>query len=80
MEDEIKKQLTRDLFGNGIDFFDFDYPEGCKCKTSLANVLEEDVPEKYFLSDEKTQKLLMSLGDSKEKATTTSEEFTEWGG
>lgn len=35
--------------------------------SSLSDILEDQVPEKYFLSDEKTQKLLMSLGEEKKE-------------
>jgi hypothetical protein len=32
--------------------------EVSKCEVILSSILEEDVPEKYFLSDKVTQRLL----------------------
>jgi hypothetical protein len=47
---------------------------------SLSQVLEDAVPEKYFLSDEKTAKLLMSLEDSHSPEKINGTESTELGG
>lgn len=47
---------------------------------SLSDILEDQVPEKYFLSDEKTATLLKSLESSTSKEMTTSKECMELGG
>ncbi|MHA7962855.1 DNA (cytosine-5-)-methyltransferase [Paenibacillus sp. CAU 1782] len=51
----------------GVRTFNFDWPEDSAVTTRLRDVLETDVDEKYYLSDEKTAKLLVQLkerGDS----------------
>lgn len=46
---------------NNINTFNFQWPTNNKVTTKLADILEENPDEKYYLSDEKTAKLLARL-------------------
>lgn len=47
----------------GVRTFNFDWPENIEVTTRLRDVLETDVDEKYYLSDEKTAKLVAQLSE-----------------
>lgn len=47
----------------GIKTFNFDWPTNNTVTTKLLDILEDTVDEKYYLSDEKTTKLLTQLRD-----------------
>lgn len=47
----------------GIKSFNFDWPAQEEVTTRLRDILETDVDEKYYLSDEKTSKLVAQLSE-----------------
>lgn len=47
----------------GVKTFNFDWPEEGEVTTRLRDVLEAQVDEKYYLSDDKTAKLVAQLGE-----------------
>jgi DNA (cytosine-5)-methyltransferase 1 len=49
---------------NGIKTFNFDWPEQTEVTTRLRDILEDNVDEKYYLSEEKTAKLVAQLNNS----------------
>ncbi|MDH5159845.1 DNA cytosine methyltransferase [Heyndrickxia oleronia] len=46
-----------------VKTFNFDYPEQTEVTTRLRDILESDVDERYYLSEEKTAKLVAQLND-----------------
>lgn len=46
---------------NWADVFNFDWPEQGEVSTRLRDILETEVDEKYYLSDDKTAKLVAQL-------------------
>lgn len=53
--------------------FNFDYPEQTEVTTRLKDILEDVVDEKFYISDEKTAKLVAQLEESGSEAETNSE-------
>lgn len=47
----------------GVKTFNFDWPEQTEVTTRLRDILEENVDEHYYLSEEKTAKLVAQLND-----------------
>ena len=56
--DQLKKRF---LCNPKIKFFAFSFPTGTPSILSLSDILEENVPEKYFLSRKTEEKILESL-------------------
>src|SRR5690554_1716122 len=50
----------------GVRTFNFDWPEQTEVRTRLRDFLEEDVDEKYYLSDDKTAALVKQLEEKAE--------------
>jgi DNA (cytosine-5)-methyltransferase 1 len=48
---------------NGIKTFNFDWPEQTEVTTRLRDILEDNVDERFYLSEEKTAKLVAQLND-----------------
>lgn len=46
---------------NGVKTFNFDWPEQTEVTTRLRDILEDNVDERYYLSEEKTAKLVAQL-------------------
>ena len=57
------KRRIREL--EGIKSFNFDWPEQAKTTKRLRDILEKNVDEKYYLSKEKTEKLVSQLDEKK---------------
>jgi DNA (cytosine-5)-methyltransferase 1 len=52
---------------DGVKTFNFEWPEQTEVTTRLRDILETEVDDKYYLSDEKTAKLVAQL-DGKERS------------
>jgi len=65
--------------GNGRDWENIYIKEVEQCKTTLSSILEEQVSDKYFLSDKQTIKLKESImnHDNKSQSLMMSEELTK---
>lgn len=50
----------------GVKTFNFDWPAQCEVTTRLRDILEDNVDEKYYLSEEKTAKLVAQLEERTE--------------
>ena len=46
---------------DGVKTFNFDWPPQTEVTTRLRDILEDNVDEKYYLSEEKTEKLIQQL-------------------
>lgn len=46
------------------DFIDFEFPESVQLTTVMKDYLEEEVDEKYYINNEKSQKLIAELIES----------------
>lgn len=53
----------------GVKTFNFDFPANDTVTTRLRDILETDVDEKYYLDEEKTEKLVAQLDDRETKDT-----------
>ena len=53
--------------------FNFDYPEQTEVTTRLKDILEDVVDEKFYISDEKTEKLIAQLEENGSHTETNSE-------
>ena len=60
---KAKKRLSQI---DGIKTFNFDWPEQTEVTTRLRDILEDNVDEKYYLSEEKTAKLVAQLESHQE--------------
>lgn len=58
---DVVAKAKRRVQALGIRTFNFDWPENSEVTTRLRDVLEAQVDEKYYLSDEKTAKLIAQL-------------------
>lgn len=59
--DVVAKGKRRIAQLDGVKTFNFDYPEQIEVTTRLRDILETEVDEKYYLSEEKTAKLVAQL-------------------
>lgn len=59
----VAKGKRRIAAYDGVKTFNFDFPQQTEVTTRLRDVLETEVDEKYYLSDEKTAKLVAQLDD-----------------
>lgn len=59
--DVVAKGKRRIAQIDGVKTFNFDYPEQTEVTTRLRDILETDVDERYYLSEEKTAKLVAQL-------------------
>lgn len=57
------------LLDQDVRTFNFDWPEQSEVSSKLRDVLEKEVDEKYYLSDDKTASLVAQLEDSGEPNT-----------
>jgi DNA (cytosine-5)-methyltransferase 1 len=57
----VAKGKRRIAAYDGIKKFNFDWPEQTEVTTRLRDILETEVDEKYYLSDDKTAKLVAQL-------------------
>jgi DNA (cytosine-5)-methyltransferase 1 len=48
---------------DGVKTFNFDWPPQTEVTTRLRDILEDNVDERYYLSEEKTAKLVAQLGE-----------------
>jgi len=48
------------------EFWHFDYPKKFDYKVKLADILEDEVDEKYYLSEKKLKKILQAMGSVRE--------------
>lgn len=85
-DDLVEQEPWRDIKGNtvvpkgkrritqldGIKTFNFDWPEQTEVTTRLRDILESNVDERYYLSEEKTAKLVAQLS---EKSRAKTEDF-----
>ena len=53
----------------GVKTFNFDWPLQTEVTTRLRDILEDNVDEKYYLSEEKTAKLVAQLEDKEVEST-----------
>jgi DNA (cytosine-5)-methyltransferase 1 len=61
----------------GIKTFNFDFPSNNTVDKRLRDVLQDNVPEKYYLSQEKTMKLITQLRE-KDSVRVTDDGFHEY--
>src|SRR5690625_2369645 len=64
--------------GEWADVFNFDWPEQSEVTTRLRDILESNVDEKYYLDEEKTEKLVAQLED-REEAQVLRPQRTDYG-
>lgn len=64
--DVVAKGKRRIAQLNGVKTFNFDYPEQTEVATRLRDILEKDVDERFYLSEEKTAKLVVQLEERSE--------------
>lgn len=62
-KDVVAKGKRRIAKIDGVRTFNFDWPEQTAVTSRLRDILEENVDEKYYLSEEKTWKLVRQLRD-----------------
>lgn len=67
--DVVSKAKRRIAQIDGIKTFNFDWPEQTEVTVRLRDVLEDIVDEKYYLSEEKTARLIEQLNGSHENET-----------
>lgn len=78
-DDLVKPEPWKDVTGStmlpkakrryqeeGARAFNFDWPEQTEVRTILRDFLEDSVDEKYYLSEDKTAKLVAQLEDTRE--------------
>jgi DNA (cytosine-5)-methyltransferase 1 len=53
---------------DGVKTFNFDFPQQAEVTTSLRDILEDSVGERYYLSEEKTAKLVAQLNEKEATA------------
>lgn len=63
----------------GVKTFNFDYPEQREVMKRLRDVLEDNVDEKFYLSEDKTTKLVKQLQDNRLSEKTVCEERSDEG-
>lgn len=63
---DVVSKAKRRVSNHGIRTFNFDWPANDAVTTRLRNVLEAQVDEKYYLSEEKTAKLIAQLSTQSE--------------
>lgn len=63
---DVVAKAKRRIQALGVRTFNFDWPMNNEVTTRLRDVLETDVDEKYYLSDDKTAKLIAQLSERKE--------------
>lgn len=61
--DVVAKAKRRIAQIDGVKTFNFDWPEQTEVTVRLRDILEDNVDEKYYLSEEKTAKLVAQLED-----------------
>jgi DNA (cytosine-5)-methyltransferase 1 len=61
--DVVAKGKRRIVQIDGVKTFNFAYPEQNEVTVRLRDILESDVDEKYYLSEEKTAKLVAQLSE-----------------
>lgn len=62
-KDAVAKGKRRIAKLDGVKTFNFDWPEQAEVTMRLRDVLEDEVDERFYLSDEKTAKLVENLRD-----------------
>lgn len=60
---DVVAKAKRRIAALGVRTFNFDWPTNNEVTTRLRDILETDVDEKYYLSDDKTAKLVAQLED-----------------
>ena len=75
----VVAKAKRRAMGLGIRTFNFDFPTDGDVTTRLRDVLETQVDEKYYLSEEKTAKLVAQLEERKQSESPPSHDI-QWAG
>jgi DNA-cytosine methyltransferase len=58
----FKQTCQGDLLEQGVEFFNFNFPKGdSACTPKLRDILEDEVDEKYYISDEKVRTIMSNL-------------------
>lgn len=60
---DVVAKAKRRIQALGVRTFNFDWPTGEAVTTRLRDILEDNVDERYYLSDEKTARLITQLRD-----------------
>ncbi|UJF36574.1 DNA (cytosine-5-)-methyltransferase [Paenibacillus hexagrammi] len=66
--DVVGKTKQRIAALEGAKTFNFDWPRNSEVTTRLVEILVDDVPEKYYLSEEKTATLIAQLNERSKNA------------
>lgn len=64
--DVVAKAKKKLMNNKNIKAFNFKYPENNKVNKTIRDILETNVDEKYYLSEDKTAKLIEQLGNNGE--------------
>ena len=65
-KDVVAKGKRRISGYEGVKTFNFEWPEQKEVNTRLRDILEDEVDEKYYLSEDKTAKLIEQLSEKDE--------------